>query len=48
MIGSIKYKKKEIDGWLVGWINKLYEKYDGWLDGQKKIYEKIDGWIPHT
>ena len=48
MVGRIKNRKTEIDGWLVGWIYKLYEKNDGWLDGQKNIYEQIDGWIPHT
>ena len=49
MIGSIKNRKKEIDGWLVGWIYKLYEKYDGWLDGYKKIYEKyMDGFHIHN
>ena len=34
-----------MDGWMVGWIEKKYEKKDGWLDGYKKKYEKKDGWL---
>ena len=38
--------KKQMDGRLVGWIEKIYEKIDGWLDGQqKKLDETIDGWM---
>ena len=29
MVGWIKYMKKR---WMVGWIEKIYEK-NGWLDG---------------
>ena len=30
---------------MVGWIKKLDEKIDGWLNGQKKCLKKIDGWL---
>ena len=26
-------KMKKMDGWIDGWIEKIYEKKDGWLDG---------------
>ena len=41
MVGRIKNRKTEIDGWLVGWIYKLYEKNDGWMGIFKKQMDVI-------
>ena len=40
MDGWMDRKKR----WMVGWIEKIYEKYmDGWMD--KKITENKYGWL---
>ena len=41
MVGWIE--KNEKNRWMVGWIEKIYEKnMDGWMD---KKNEKKDGWL---
>ena len=33
-------EKNEKNRWMVGWIEKIYEKMDGWMDKKQ-----MDGWM---
>ena len=45
MVGWMKYKNGQKKRWMVGWIEKIYEKkMDGWMDKKmEKNRWMVDG-----